>query len=379
VQGINNKRGNAALRRVLVVGQFIVAIVLILVTIATTMQLEYVRKKDLGYQKENVIQVQLTNKLRGRYDALKEELLQNAAITGVTATSMPLKNVTSTYTISNIEGKDMEGQRTILMSTDKDFIPVMDIELLEGQNFIGTDADATGVILNETAVKTMNITNPVGKRINISGMEGNIIGVVRDFHIKSLHTPIEPVSIIVNNWRGSLYIRTSAAGAPQAVAAVEKLWKQYETELPFSYRFIDDEFDAVYKADIRTGNLFRYFAVIAILLSCLGLFGLVTYTAESKTKEIGIRKVLGATVSNIVNMLSKEFLILVGIALILAFPLAYYCLDRLLQDYAYRIDIGWWMFALAGIITILLTIVTVGWQAVKAAVANPVKAISSSE
>jgi len=304
--------------------------------------------------------------------------LHNAAITGVTATSMSLKNVTSTYGISAIEGSDLKDQKTILLCTDKDFIPTMNVKLVAGQNFTGEAAHSTGIILNETAVKTMGITDPVGKRCSVSGIEGNIIGVVSDFHFKDLHTPIEPLTVLANDiMRNSLYIRTSATGASQAVAAVEKLWKQYESELPFSYRFVDDEFDTTYKTDIRTGILFRYFAIIAILISCLGLFGLVTYTAETKTKEIGIRKVLGARVSNIVNMLSKEFLILVVIALLIAFPLAYYWIDKMLQDYAYHINIGWWMFALAGLITIVLTLITVGWQAIKAATANPVKAIKS--
>ena len=385
LQGVNNKRGNSVLRRVLVVGQFVVAVVLIIVTIATTLQLEYVKKKNLGYEKENVFHVQIaknllemSNNLNAHYDAVKSELLQNPAITGVTATSMPLKGVTSTYNISDIEGSDLKDQLIILLCTDKDFVSTMNVELAAGRNFDGTSADASGVIFNETAVKNMGIVDPIGKRCNVGGVEATIIGIVRDFHFKDLHTPVEPLVIMINEWwRCSLYVRTSANRASQAIAAVEKIWKQYESELPFSYQFIDDEFDTIYKTDLRTGILFRYFAFFAILLSCLGLFGLVTYTAETETKEIGIRKVLGASVSNIVNMLSKEFLILVGIAMLIAFPLAYYWIEKMLQDYAYRIGIGWQMFALSGIITIVLTLITVGWQAVKAATANPVKAIKS--
>ena len=377
LQGINNKRGNATLRRVLVVGQFAVAIILIMVTIAVTLQLEFVKKKDLGYEKENVLCVQISNSLRGHYDAIKSELLQNASIMGVTATSTSLKNVTTFFIVSDIEGSDLKNQKSILLSVDKDFISTMDVQLIAGRNFEGSPADATSIILNETAVKTLNLADPVGKKISVTNGDGTIIGVVRDFHFKDLHTPVEPLTIVSNNWRNTLYVRASAHGTSQAIAAVEKLWKQYEAELPFSYHFIDDEFDTIYKADLRTGILFRYFAIIAIFLSCLGLFGLVTFTAESKTKEIGIRKVLGARVIDIVNMLSKEFLILVGIAMLIAFPLAYYWLDKMLQDYAYRIDIKWWMFALAGIITIVLTLVTVGWKAIKAATENPVKALKS--
>jgi len=378
LQGIRNKSENAVVRRMLVVSQFIVAIVLITVTIVTTLQLEYARKKDLGYQKENVFRVRMTNNLRIHYEAIKSELLQNTAVSGVTATSMSLNKVTTFDGISNIEGSDPERQKIILLVADKDFIPTMNVQLVAGKNFTGMSADASSIILNETAVKTLDIKDPVGKRCNIAGMEAaTIIGVAKDFHFKDLHTPIEPLAITTMGWLGSLYVKTSANSASQAIPAVEKLWKQYESELPFSYQFVDDEFDATYKTDIRTGILFRYFAIIAILISCLGLFGLVTFTAETKTKEIGIRKVLGASVRSIVNMLSKEFLILVGIAMLLAFPLTYYWVDKMLQDFAYRIRIGWWMFALAGLITIGLTLVTVGWQAIKAATANPVKAIKS--
>jgi len=382
LQGINNKSGNAALRRILVVGQFMIAIVLIMVTITSTLQLEYVKRKNLGYTKENIFYVPVSKNLVEHVDAVKSELLQNPAILGVTATSQPLKNITIQNGIFKIEGIDgyrngHEELLTVTLYTDTNFFSTMNIELLEGRNFTGTLADAGYVILNETAIKTIGLKEPIGKKCSVAGNAATIIGVVRDFHFKNLHTPIEPFMIRGYSGYNYLYVKTSAAGAPEAIAAVEKFWKQYETEIPFSYQFVDDEFDTIYKTDIRAGILFRYFAGIAIFISCLGLFGLVAFTAETKTKEIGIRKVLGARVSNIVNMLSKEFLILVGIAMLFAFPLAYYWIDKMLQDYAYHIRIGWWMFALAGLITIVLTLITVGWQAVKAATANPVKAIKS--
>jgi len=172
-----------------------------------------------------------------------------------------------------------------------------------------------------------------------------------------------------------LYVKVAPGNTKQAIAAVEKVWKEYNADYDFSYSFLDESFDTMYKSDLRNGRLFTIFAVMAILISCLGLFGLVTYTAETKTKEIGIRKVLGASVSSIIMMLSKEFLILVGIAILIAFPLAYYLLDRMLQDYAYRINIGWWMFAASALIVIVLTLLTVGIKAFKAATENPVKAI----
>ena len=378
LQGLSNKSGNVVLRRVLVVGQFIVAIVLLAVTITTNMQLEYVKKKNLGYEKENVFHVQMSTNLKNHYEAVKSELLQHSFISEVTATSMPLKNVTSTYGISDIEGSDIEDLKTILLCTDKDFITTMDVNLVAGSNFCGMPVDATSIILNETAVKNMDITDPIGKKCTVRGVRGTIIGVVQDFHFKDLHIPIEPLVILANDWRNALYIRTSANGASQAIAAVEKIWKQYESELPFSYRFIDDEFDSIYKSDIQTGRLFNAFALIAMFISCLGLFGLVTYAAETKAKEIAIRKVLGASVSNLTGMLSREFIILVGIAMLSAFPLAYYWLDKMLQDFAYRINLNWWIFAVAALTTIVLTLFTVSVQAIKAATANPVEAIKSN-
>jgi putative ABC transport system permease protein len=204
-----------------------------------------------------------------------------------------------------------------------------------------------------------------------------IKGVVKDYHFEILNEPVKPLVLSWSDQPYFLSVKTAPGGAKSTIATVEKLWKEYNPDYEFNYYFLEDEFDRVYKADLRTGLLLNIFACIAIFVSCLGLFGLITYTAEMKTKEIGIRKVFGARVFDIVMMLSKEFLILVGIAMLIAFPLAYYWLDGMLQDYAYRITIGWWMFALAGIITTVLTLLAVGWQALKAATANPVESIKA--
>jgi putative ABC transport system permease protein len=176
-----------------------------------------------------------------------------------------------------------------------------------------------------------------------------------------------------------LYVKIAQGNVKDAIAAIEKVWKEYNSDYDFYYSFIDDDFDKVYKSDIRVNQIFSIFAIIAIFVSCLGLFGLVTYTAQTKTKEIGIRKVYGASIRNILDMLSKEFLILVGIAILIAFPVAYFWLDKMLQDYAYRVSISWWMFALAVGATVVLTLLTVGVQALRAATADPIKSISSSE
>ena len=258
------------------------------------------------------------------------------------------------------------------------FFSTLNIPLVAGRGFSETP-DANNVILNETAVRSLGITDPVGKNFTVNGQRKTVIGVAQDFHFKSLYTPVEPLMIMDNapNWKNVLYVKTADSGASQAIAAVENLWTQFNPDLPFSYRFMDEDFNTVYKTDIRSGTLFQIFAFIAIFISCLGLFGLVTYAAEIKTREIAIRKVFGASVSSVVFMLSKEFLILLGIGMMIAFPLAYYWLDRLLQDYAYRISLGGGIFALAGIIVVALTLLTVGWKAIKAATANPVEGIKS--
>jgi ABC-type antimicrobial peptide transport system permease subunit len=233
--------------------------------------------------------------------------------------------------------------------------------------------------LNETAVREMQLKeDPLNQIVSFNNEGFTVSGIVRDFHFESLNQPILPMVLIcTKSIHNHFYVRTTARGTKSALTSIETLWKEHCPNLLFTYSFLDENFERLYKTDIQTGILLYIFAFIAIMISCLGLFGLVTFTAESKTKEIGIRKVLGARVSDIVSMLSKEFLILVGIAMVIAFPLAYYWLNRMLQDYAYRIEISWWMFALAGIITIVLTLITVGWKAIKAATENPVKAIKS--
>ena len=370
------KKKQSGFFKVLIVLQFVSSVVLIITTIAMQAQLNYIRKKDLGYNREYVFTCNI-NTRNGNFEVIKTELLKNTAIHEVSCAGEEIVDVTNSHVISDWEGKTSDVTLNHgRMWMDTSFFKTMRMSFVEGAGF--TNSSEEQYIINEAAVKAMGMEKPVvGKWMVASGgIRGTIAGVVKDFHFSNFHKKIGTMVIRQNNV-GTLYVRTTANDAPKAIAAVEKLWKQYNPEETFTYNFLDDTFNRMYKSDIQTGRLTTIFTLIAILISCLGLFGLVTYTAETKTKEIGIRKVLGARVSNIVNMLSKEFLILVGIALLIAFPLAYYRIDKMLQDYAYHISIGWWIFALAGIITIILTLITVGRQAIKAATANPVKAIKS--
>jgi putative ABC transport system permease protein len=253
----------------------------------------------------------------------------------------------------------------------------MGIQLTEGAGFTGSPADSANFILNETAIKEMDIREPViGKRLTFHGIRGMIAGVTKDFHFQDMHQKIPPLLMQYDqNWRGKMYIRTTGRDAANAIAAAEKIWKEYNAGYNFDYSFLDSEFNDLYKTDMHVGELFNCFAIIAILISCLGLLGLVTFTAESKVKEIGVRKVLGAGVRDIVTMLSKDFFLLVLIAAAIAFPVAWYGLHGFLQGYAYRTELSWWVFALAGAIAILIAFITVSFQATKAALANPVKSL----
>lgn len=371
LSGIGSK---GMFRKVLVVIQFSFSIMLIVSTIIIGNQLKYIREKKLGYDKENVFSFNMKN-INAHYDATVAELVQQSGIAGVTAAGSDILNSWSSTGDTEWEGKP-PGEIFIInqISVDRSFIKTMGLQFAAGGGFTGTPADSTNYILNETAVKAMNIKDPVGKSFVFHEKKGTIVGVVKDFHFQSLHQKIEPVILFYNpDWRNMMYVKTTAKDAPKAIAAVEKVWKQYNPDYALEYRFLDEAFDVNYKSDIRIGKLFNSFAVIAILISCLGLFGLITYTAETKVKEIGVRKVLGASVPDIVGMLSKDFLKLILISCVIAFPLAWWFLQKMMQQYSYRAPIHWWIFLLAGSITLFIALFTISFQAIKAALANPVK------
>ena len=372
-------KGKNLFQKILVVTQFASSAALIVATIAIVAQLRYMQNMNPGYNRENTLTTALQGASRGQYRTIMERLSSEPAITGTSAAMF--NNMMAVASRGDVwRDKDGNSPNFAWAYIDPGFISLMGIPLVEGNGFNeGDNMLQRGVILNETAAKLIGGGESViGMILSFGGGDNEVVGVVKDFNIQDLHEEIQPLVMNCNvDSEPFLYVKVAPGKAQQAIAAVEKVWKEYNANYDFTYSFLDEAFDATYKSDIRTGRLFTIFAVIAIIISCLGLFGLVTYTAESKTKEIGIRKVLGASVSSIVVMLSKEFLILVGIAMLIAFPPAYYWLDSMLQDYAYRINIGWWIFATAGLITIVLTLLTVGWKALKAATENPVEAIKS--
>ena len=375
VQTDKIKRGSALFRKTLVVTQFVASASLIAGAIVMTAQMKYMRGMDLGYAREQVLICPMQNMSR-HYHAVRTELERQTSILAVTAASDNIMDVNEGYGFGNWEGKtDVNaGLMQLGMRVDTSFLRVMGLQLVDGSNF--TSAYERQYIMNEAAIKTMGMKEPVGKWVERN--DTKIAGVVRDFHFRSLHHEIGPFVMYYDpEALSNLYVRTLPGNIRQAISAVENLWNRYNPDYAFTYSFMDDTFNRMYVSEIRANRLFGIFSFIAVIISCLGLFGLVVFTAELKTKEIGIRKVLGASIFDIVKLLSREFLILVGISLLIALPLAYWWLDSLLQDFAYRISIVWWMFAAAGVITIALTLLTVGWMAVKAAVKNPVEAIKS--
>ena len=375
VSGIGGK-GN--FRKVLVVVQFSFSILLITSTIIIGKQLKYIREKNLGYNKENVFSFWMHN-INGHYDASVTELMQQPGILGVTESGADIINNSSSSSDIDWDGKRTDQQSFTItqMPVERNFLQVMGMQLAEGNGFTGSPADSANFILNETAIRETGIKEPViGKRLTFHGINGVIAGVVKDFHFQDMHRKIPPLLMQYDkNWRGKMYVRTTGKDAPRAIAAAEKVWKEYNADYPFDYSFLDSEFNDLYKTDTHVGELFNCFAIITILISCLGLFGLVTFTAESRVKEIGVRKVLGAGARSIVALLSKDFLVLVLVAAAIAFPLAWYGLKRFLQGYAYRTELSWWVFMIAGVITLLIAMFTVSFKCVQAALANPVKSL----
>jgi len=369
-------RGNHFLRKLLVISQFSFSAIFIICTIIIGKQLNYIQNRDLGLDRENVFRFDLKN-MYGKYEAVRSELLKEPSITGVTAAGQDPLQVAANTTFNDWPGKD--AGRSFLISTipvERDFLPTMGIKLVKGREFSGTAADSGYFLLNEEAIREMGLRDPVGKSFTLYGRKGTIAGIVQDFHYKNMHARIGPCVIFWNPQSiGQIYVRAAAGHTPEAIAAVQRIWRNYNAEYPFEYIFLDDVYNKMYATDQRTGSLFEVFAFIAIFISCLGLFGLMTYTAQLKTREIGIRKVLGASVVSVTGFLAKEFISLILLAILIATPIGWYSMNRWLQDFAYRIPIGWWVFPVAGMFVLIIAILTISFQAIKAALANPVESL----
>ena len=375
------KFSNSALwfRKGLVVFQFMLSIILIIGTIVVSRQVDYIQHTNLGYDRENLVYIPLEGDLTGKYELFKNQAMQMPGIKSVTRmTDNPTQIENGTGGVQ-WEGKDPNLAIDFTHSAlGYDYMKTMHVQMVQGRDFSKDFAtDSAGYILNESALKIIGYKDPVGKPITFWEKKGTIIGIVKDFHFNSLHTKIRPLVLRLGEdvgW-GSALVRTAPGKTKEALAGLEKICKTLNQKFPFTYKFSDEEYAKLYKSEQLVGQLANYFAFLAIFISCLGLLGLVLFTAEQRTKEFGIRKVLGASPGSLFYLLSKEFLQLVLVALIIASPLAWIAMNNWLQNYEYRIHISWWMFVIAGLLAILIALTTVSFQAIRAAVANPVKSL----
>lgn len=375
LKGRSSQASGALLRKLLVVAQFALATMLIVGTFVIGSQMRFIRDRDPGFDRKHTF----TFDGRNFAPQIKQALNGESSILGVsTSTDTPVNVLTGTLS-TDWDGKAKD--RALIMAqlnVDQDFIPNFKLKLLAGRNFRGVKADSTSVILNETAVKQTGIKDPIGKRFKLDATEGTIIGVVKDFNVTSVRLPIFPLVIFSHpNRNYRVHVQTTAQLAPAAIKKAEQLWKQYMPAYPFEYAFLDADYNALYRTEEQTGQLFNFFAGIAIVISCLGLLGLTSFTTEQRTKEIGIRKVLGATVLNITTLLSKDFMKLVLIAIVIASPIAWFVMDHWLKDFAYKVEIQWWIFLLAGLLAMITALLTICFQSVKAAMVNPVQSIKA--
>jgi predicted permease len=366
------------LRRTLVVFQFTIATVLIIGTVIVYKQLNYIRNKDLGFNRQQVVSLPMNDALRKNLEPFKNETLRLSSIVHATsATSRPTRvgNINPVYW----EGRGPDQYETFkFVGMDFGYIETFEMEIVDGRDFSREfQTDSQNYIVNEEAVKFMKLENPVGKLFSIWDREGQILGVVKNFHSRSLRNEFEPlVLVLTRNWpHNFVFFRIRPENTSQTLKDLEEIWKKFAPNYPFNYSFLDEDFEALYQTDKRTGILFRYFTILAIFISCLGIFGLAAFTAEQRTKEIGVRKILGASITNIIALISREFLILLTLANVIAWPTAYVLMKRMLNNYAYRTDMSFWIFLLAGALAYSIALITVSYQAFKAARTDPVNAL----
>ncbi len=371
----------ALFRKALVVLQFGLSVFLLVGMGVVTRQLDHMRTKKLGYEKDQLIYLPLRGETRASYAALKDRILKDSRIQGVTATQQE-----PTYISSNSGGADWDGkspeQRVLISFTfvDFDYTETMKIELAAGRPFsrsFTTDA-GKAFLVNEEVPKVMGLdaAAAVGKRFSFLGVDGTIVGVMKNYHFQSVRVPIEPIAVTINPESiNYAVVRLKAGDVPASLQAVKAAWETINPAFPFEYRFFDQDFDTMYRADERMGSILRVFSILAVFIACLGLFGLASFTAEQRTKEIGVRKVLGASAPGIAALLAKEFVRWVLIANVLAWPVAYLVMKKWLQGFAYRTELTLWLFAAAGAGALLLAVLTVSFQAIRAARSNPVDAL----
>jgi len=373
------------LRSGLVVFQFFVSTALIISTIVVYRQLHFMQNKKLGYDKEQVLFLPDAGLLLGNQNAFKQKLLQdNRVINATISLCLPgngFMQGTEIYPHDDATGQKGKEIHANIYNVDYDYIPTLGLQVKEGRNFSKNyPTDSFAVVLNEAAVNDLgwNNTNPVGKTIVRSGQhQFKVIGVVSDFHYTSVKQKIAPLMMLLGNNYGALAVKIKTTDVPGFLNTMKSDWDAFKPAGPFAYYFLDEKFAALYKEERRTGEIFTAFAAIAIIIASLGLFGLAAFITEQRTKEIGIRKVLGASIQQVLLLVSKEFIYLVGIACLIAVPVTWWAMNSWLQNFAYRVNIAWWVFAVAIITALVIALFTVSSQAIKAALANPIKSLKA--
>ena len=383
----SSARENTTLRQLLVVGQFAFAIFMITATAIIYQQMNFIRNTNLGYDREQLVTVDINSQpMREKYERVKTAFQQIPAVESVTATN----RVPGEW--KGIPTASVQHENTLVeflyLAGDEDFLPTYDIQLREGRNFQNSRSDSAKVLLNETAVQAMGLTNPIGQFIEVTHFDedvldqpfrAEVIGIIQDVHLESVHEKVAPT--LITYYRNPFHaidyytLRIDPQNVNNTLAAIEAVTQQTDPENPLEYHFLDDKFEELYATDTQSGKIFGIAASLAILIACMGLFGLTNLSVEQRTKEVGIRKVLGADVGQLAWLISRNFLKLVGIAFLLAAPVVWWSMDYWLREFAYRIDVSWWVLGLAGLFTLLIALLTVVFQTIKAALANPVDSL----
>ena len=375
--------GNLLFRNGLVITQFVVSIVLLAGTIVVYRQLTFIRSRNMGFEKANLLYMPMKGEIWGKQKTLRAQLEQNPLTSSYTIVSELPINIMSGDADIQWEGKD-PGSQVIIpsLAVSESFIDVFHMKILQGRDFSPAfKADSNSYIINETAVRVMGFTmnNAVGKQLGWGDQKGTIIGVVKDFNFKPIHQTIEPLILRLNDYGGNIVVRAQAKSAEATIHALEKITKGLNPAYPFSYNFLDQDLANLYKGEEQMGNIFKLFAFLAIFISGLGLYGLSAFLAQQRTREIGVRKVLGASIFNIVYLLSTGFTRLILIAVVISVPLSFFAIHRWLESFAYHIEIGWTVFFFASMAALVLAWLTVSFETIKAAIINPASSLRSAE
>ncbi|MFQ5751728.1 MAG: ABC transporter permease [bacterium] len=374
------KTHDGTFRRILIILQFAFSVLLIITTAVIFDQLDLIRTRKLGFNKENVVTIPVRDAaVYQNYEPFKNELLTNSRIKSISAASRVPPESPDELEVWPEDQKDSGRQKMNIVTIHYDFFKTLGIEYLEGRTFsgdFGSDAKE-GFVLNESAVRTLGWKSAVGQRLGVAwkNKQGCVIGVVKDFHFESLYQKIEPTVFFMEPYYNHILVRLQTENVAETITFIKEKWQVLFPELPFEYNFLGERFDKLYQKEEKLGELFGYFSFLAIFIASLGLFGLATFATEQRTKEVGIRKVLGASVTGVVALLSKDFVKLVLLANVIAWPVAWWAMNKWLQNFAYRIDIDWWVFLLAGGLALLIALLTVSAQAIRAALANPVDSL----